>query len=177
MEHTQLERVARRVEPQGTLLRAWPLQGGVSAQVTALEVSLPDGQTKKLVIRRHGAVDLKRNPHVAADEFKLLRILQGAGIAVPAPYHLDQSGEDIATPYVVVEYVEGQPDFSPSDLDDVIRRMATQLVAIHRVDVADCVLPFLPRQANLCAEKIGKRPLRLDETFSEGRIRDTLEAA
>src|SRR5690349_8483401 len=118
-EDTQFERVARRVEPRGTLLRAWPLQGGVSAQVTALEVMLPDGRTKKLVVRRHGAADLKRNPDAAADEFKLLRLLQSAGIAAPAPCHLDRSGEIFATPYLVVEYVEGRPDLSPSDLADV----------------------------------------------------------
>ena len=63
IEDTQFERVARRVEPQGTLLRAWPLQGGVSAQVTALEVSLPDGRSRKLVVRRHGAGDLFPSIH------------------------------------------------------------------------------------------------------------------
>jgi hypothetical protein len=49
-EHQQLERLARRIEPQSTLLRAWPLAGGISAQMTALEVALPDGRTKKMIV-------------------------------------------------------------------------------------------------------------------------------
>src|SRR5256885_26190 len=88
------------------LMEAW-LKGGVSAQVTALEIERPDHQTKKMIVRRHGDVDLKRNPHIAADEFKLLQITQSAGLATPAPYYLDQSGEIFPIPYVVIEYIEG----------------------------------------------------------------------
>ena len=57
--------VARRVEPGARLLRAWPLTGGVSAQATGLEIALPDGTTRKLVVRRHGPADLVRGRALA----------------------------------------------------------------------------------------------------------------
>src|SRR5436190_12886519 len=89
----KFEQVVQKMNPQSQLLRTWELKGGVSAQVTALEIKRPDGQTKKMLVRQHGEVDLKHNPQVAADEFKLLQLLHSVGLATPRPYHLDQSGE------------------------------------------------------------------------------------
>ena len=81
-EAKPFEQLVQRIEPQGRLLRRWTLRGGVSAQVTGLEIALADGRTKKWIARRHGAVDLKRNPQIAADEFKLLQWLHAAGLAL-----------------------------------------------------------------------------------------------
>ncbi len=164
------------MEPRSKLLRTWPLKGGVSAQVTALEIERPDGQTKKMVVRQHGAADLQQNPQVAADEFKLLELLQSEGLAAPAPHYLDQSGEIFATPIIVIEYIEGQPEFAPAHLDDLILQLATQLCKIHRVDCARLDLSFLPEQEKRYAEKLSKRPTQVDESLDEGRIRDTLES-
>ena len=74
-EDQKFEQLVQKIDPQSKLLRTWELKGGVSAQVTALEIERPDGQTKKMIVRQHGDVDLKQNPHVAADEFKLLQMI------------------------------------------------------------------------------------------------------
>src|SRR5438874_12736435 len=87
IETEKFELIIRKIAPNSKLLRTWELKGGVSAQVTALEVQMPDRQTKRMVVRRYGDVDLKRNPQIAADEYKLLEILQAAHIPVPAPYY------------------------------------------------------------------------------------------
>ena len=47
------EALIHRLEPHGTLRRAWPLQGGVSAQVTVLEIERADGQICTRVVRQH----------------------------------------------------------------------------------------------------------------------------
>jgi hypothetical protein len=83
------ERLVQRIDPRNKLLRTGGLKGGVSAQVTALEIERSDGQTRKMIVRRHGKADLKQNPHIAADEFKLLQILRSAGLAAPRPYYWD----------------------------------------------------------------------------------------
>ena len=105
-------RLAQKVAPGSTLLRVWTPHGGISAQVTALDIKHGDGQTQTLIVRQHGAVDLARNPNIAADEFALLRVLHDAGLPTPIPYYLDQSGELFATPVVVVEYIEGASVFT-----------------------------------------------------------------
>ena len=71
-----------------------------------------------MIVRQHGTVDIKHNPYIAADEFKLLQLLHSAGLAVPEPFYLDQSGEIFHTPYVVIEYIEGETIFAPKNVVD-----------------------------------------------------------
>ncbi len=172
----KFERLVRRVCPQARLLRWWRLEGGISARAAALEVSLPDGRTRRMVVHRHGARDLEQNPCVAADEFRLLRITQSLGLPTPVPYHLDQSGEIFPTPYVVVEYIEGRPEFTPSDTADFVLQLAAQLAAIHDADCSEMDLSFLSKLPRTFADRLAQRPPNLDESLSEGRIRDTLES-
>ena len=173
----KFEQVVQKLAPHSKLLRTWELKGGVSARVTALEIELSSGHTQKLLVRQHGEADRKRNPQIAADEFKLLQLLQSAGLAAPRPYSLDQSGEIFSTPYIVIEYIEGKPEFAPSNLPDFIHQFATHLSRIHRVDGSQPDLSFLPQAVNFYAEKLRTRPTKLDESLNEGRIRNVLEAA
>src|SRR5260370_26486544 len=91
-EAKKFEQVAQKMDPQSKLLRTWELKGGISAQVTALEILLSDGQTKKMIVRKPTDVPFKHDRLKAADEFQLLHLLHSVGLAVPMPYHLDQSG-------------------------------------------------------------------------------------
>ena len=168
--------VAQRIAFQSKLLRTWELKGGVSAQVTALEILLSDGSAKKMIVRQHGEVDRKRNPHIAADEFRLLYILHSAGLATPAPFYLDQSGEIFPIPYIVIEYIEGKTEFAPAHLPDFILQLATNLVKIHRVVASNPDMSFLPEQEEFYTEKLRQRPAIVNESLNEGRIRDILES-
>jgi aminoglycoside phosphotransferase (APT) family kinase protein len=170
------EQLAQKIAPQSRLTRVWQLEGGVSAQVTVIEIERPDGQSQKLLVRRHGAADLKRNPNIAADEFKLLQMLQSAGLATPMPYYLDQSGEIFATPYIVIEYIEGKPEFAPSNLTDFIHQLGAHLSTIHSIDCTNLDLSFLPKQQEVFAEILRERSSNLDESLDEGCVRNTLHA-
>src|SRR5689334_1559156 len=100
----KLARLLQKIDSRSKLLRVWELKGGVSAQVTALEVEQPDGRSRKMIVRVHGDGDFKENPRIAADEFMLLQILHVEGIAAPKPYFLEVSGEIFGRPCVVMEY-------------------------------------------------------------------------
>lgn len=171
-EHDQFHHLVKRMDAGSTLLRTWQLTGGVSAHVTGLEVQRRDTQIYKLLVRRHGEVDLARNPHIARDEFKLLQIAQSRGLAVPSPCYLDETREIFPTPYLVVEYAKGTTEIAPLDTADRGARMASELARIHGV-TDDEELSFLPRQGR----GFDERPPHLDETLSETRIRDALESA
>ena len=188
-EDRQFARLIQKIEPESTLVRTWPLTGGVSAQVTALEIEQPDGRRRRMVVRRHGDTDLEWNPEVAADEFRLLRILQAAGLATPAPRYLDRSGEIFSTPSIVLDYIDGQSEFAPRDLNEYLVQFATHLARIHHIRHMSDVpghagadhsppidLSFLPQQVDRYAAKVRSRPAVVDETLQEGRIRDLLEA-
>jgi aminoglycoside phosphotransferase (APT) family kinase protein len=175
-DEEKFEQVIRKFYPQCNFLRTGQLKGGVSAQMTVLEVALPDGQKIKMIVRQHGEVDRQHNPHIAADEFKLLRGLRAAGLPVPTPYHLDLSGEIFSTPYLVAEYVEGMPEFSPAYLADFILQAATTLTRIHRVDYSCGDFAFLPEAAERAAKKLSDRTSAIALAPDDDRIRETLQA-
>jgi aminoglycoside phosphotransferase (APT) family kinase protein len=164
--------LVRRFAPHARLLRTWPLTGGVSAQVTGLEIERADGRRAKLIVRQHGNVDLSHNPHIARDEFRLLRIARSRGLAVPKAHYVDESGDFFPTPVLVIDYVEGETEFAPVDLAGYLSQMATQLVRIHGVPDSP-ELAFLPRQD----KGFGERPAIVDTAMGEDRIRDDLESA
>ncbi|KAJ1555474.1 hypothetical protein HK405_001554 [Cladochytrium tenue] len=169
--------VLQKIDPGATFLESRTLEGGVSALVTVLEGVLSSGERKKMVVRRHGANDLRLNPRIAADEFRLLRTLHAAGLAVPKPVFFDQSAEILGSPYVVVEFVVGETIFDPAQTPVLVPQMAAHLASIHTLDPALLVdLAFLPDMEQAWTERIRTQPATLDDTLSEGRIRDALSA-
>ena len=175
-EDKKFEQLIQKIAPQGKLLRTWALKGGISAQMTALELLLPDGQTKKVIVRQPGERAIKHNPNAAADEFKILEIVQSVGVSAQTPYYLDQSGEIFSEPYLVIEYMEGQPDYAPANSSDYVVQMATQLAKIHSIESTKLDLSFLPKQAERFAGAFKERPAKLDHSLEEARIRHVLEA-
>lgn len=167
------EQVVFKIDPQGKLLRTWTLHGGISAQMTAIEMVFGDGQTKKLVVRRYDA----GISHLVANEYKLLQVLQKAGSPTQTPYYLDLSTSIFPVPYVVFEYVEGTTEFSPADVDNFIDQFAAALAQIHQVNYAVEDLSFLPNYEAVISERIRQRPPQIDTSLEEGCIRDKLEAA
>jgi len=139
----RFERLVETVDPDGRLLNAWKLEGGVSAQVTGLEVAQPGGWSSKLIVRRYGDVDVAKNPNIAVDEFNLLRTLSNAGLPVPGPLAFDQSNEIFPGPLIVVEYIEGATEFEPANLSDHLSQVAANLAQIHAVDHVKAGLSFL----------------------------------
>ncbi len=175
-EHHQFAQLVQTIAPLSKLLRTWPLKGGISAEMTALEIKSPAGQTRRMIVRRPGNATLKRNPHAAEDEFKLLQMTQSLGLATQTPYHLDQSGQIFATPYLVIEYIEGRPEFAPAPGADFIGQIAMHLAKIHSADCSKLDVSFLPKQEG-SAGNVGGRRANVNISLDEGRIRDTLEAA
>lgn len=172
----QFEQVVRKIDPNSKLISIWQLEGGLSAQVTGLEIQASDGQAKKLILRRHGEVDRKNNPHIARDEFKLLQFLHAQGLPSPQAIFVDESCEIFDIPYIVVDFITGATVFAPRDVDDCVRQLANNLVRIHQIMDLNQDLMFLPTLSQLYRQKINQRPEKLDESIGESRIRDALES-
>lgn len=170
--NAQFEQVIQIVVPQGRLLRAWSLAGGMSAEMTALEVVMPDGLRQKLVVRRFGEGEPGRV--AAAKEFRLLQITHTAGLSTPFPYHLDLSGQIFPTPYLVIEYIEGEMLFAPVDLPYHLSQLATHLAAIHSLNHTGFDLSFLEEPTNHCAEMTRPQSDKFSPLFNEAEIRSAL---
>lgn len=149
----EFDRIAALVAPRGRLIRTRSLGGGISAGMTALDIEEEGGRKRTVTVRRPGRARLEARPSAAEDEFRTLEVTRSLGLAVPVPYHLDSSRTILPTPYLVIEYVNGEMDFSPRDVNRYILRLADALVAIHKVDCS--ALSFLP-MAGPCSEGGGR---------------------
>jgi aminoglycoside phosphotransferase (APT) family kinase protein len=143
--------------------------------MTALEIAGADGEISRWIVRRPQGVIPRRNSRSIADEFRLLQILHSLGLAVPAPLALDQSGQVLAAPFMLMAYIEGRPDFDPAQPEDFAVQMAEELGRIHAVDGGRADLAFLPRFDE--GPALQQRPAQMNAALDEELIRDTLEAA
>lgn len=172
----KLSQIVQKFAPGSKLLATWELTGGISAELTAFEILKPDGETKKMILRRPGAGTLRRNPQAAQQEFHVLQMTQALGLAVPAPYFLDTSAEILPLPYSVIEYIEGKIELAPRRRDEFASQLATHLARIHSANYSQLNSAWLPRHANGFADELSRRPSRPYESFAEERIRETLES-
>ncbi|MEZ4833895.1 MAG: phosphotransferase [Caldilineaceae bacterium] len=160
----------QRFAPGAQLTRAWPLVGGVSAEVTALDYVTSGGDRQKAVARRHGPVDLARDPHIAAHESRLLQTVCASGLPAPAPLFVDDACDLFPSPVLVVAYVEGEIVLDPPDLGGYLHQLANFLAQLHAVDITSAALDFLPR----LGWQVGPPPALVDESLSEDMIRRVL---
>ena len=135
------QEVATQVFPGCRLLSATRLVGGVSAEVTALELETENGP-RKIVVRRYGEGDLSVRPRVAFEEFSLLTLLQGPGLPVPAPLLCDETGQLLPSPFIVTSFVEADGLTPP--LADMMAVMAAFLARLHHLKLSAETMSFLP---------------------------------
>ncbi len=164
-ETEKYEQVIQRLFPHTSLLKTWPLTGGMSAQMTALELRQPDGQIRRVIVRIPGT----------AEQYELLKHLHASGLRVQQVYDFDASGDIFPTPYLVLEYVEGKPEFAPSDLDGFIRPYAAQLASIHQVDHSAFRLDGLKQRS--FAERLQALTVNPEPSPDGQRIRQALAQA
>jgi len=150
-----------RMIPGGKLLRSWPLKGGISAAMTAFEVTWPGDGTHTLVLRQ--VID----PQAAEREFKTLIALHCLRLPAPFPILVDP-------PFLITDYTKGAIDFALTSAQRIASQMATSLVKIHSADLASVNTHFLPK---MCERVTGE--LRIAKTLpnalmDETRVRNAL---
>jgi aminoglycoside phosphotransferase (APT) family kinase protein len=115
--------------------------------MAVLDVCLSDGRRRRVILRQPRPEILAQIPDVAQREFRLLEIVRAAGVPAPEPLYVDQSGDILATSFLVRDYIDGRPELSPQNPDDYLRQMAGVLATIHSIDGTGSDLAFLPRRA------------------------------
>ena len=162
--------IARRLG--GRLQRHWTLHGGVSANVVALELALPDGAVRQVVVRQHGATDWKPGEsNVTANEYALLHGLADAGLPVPRPLMVDVSGEVLPRGFLVLPFVAHEPEGPSVALQ--VERMAGFLSRLHALEAASLdIASALPRRVDPVAGVLEYLPEGFDAArrlLSSGR--------
>lgn len=172
-----LARIADQVMPGATLVRAWRLAGGISTTMTALELALPDGAPRRVILRQPGPWAMANLPQAAALEYATLTGIRAAGVRAPRPLLLDESGELLPAAYLVVEYIEGAVQHSPRDVGAYVTAMAGALAELHRIEGTRPALAALPAINDWLARARAERPEEGDEPLGPRRVRAVLRAA
>lgn len=141
ISRNHLARALAQINPGYAFEKAQSLGGRASL----LTVSIPEQAPAPLVLLSHGPRDRLINPDIAADEFRLLTALHGAGLPVPQPLYL---ARDHAPPYFISSCIPGSPRFSADDKSAFCRRLAALLSEIHAFDLAQRDLSYLPQLAD-----------------------------
>jgi aminoglycoside phosphotransferase (APT) family kinase protein len=170
----QISELLRAARPGWRLIRAWPLPGATSSQVSAIKAETPDGQHATLVLRQYGAANLKSDPHAAQTEYRLLQLLSAAGQPVPRPYLADESGAIVPGPVLLQELIDGKPVEDPADLTDFAGQLAAALAAVHDCGFARAEVAFLADVGDDFARKMGTKSLPPDEYLLEADARAAL---
>jgi aminoglycoside phosphotransferase (APT) family kinase protein len=164
-----VQAVLERAFPGGAIESATALEGGISAR--AVEVRLIDahGSRQRVVVRRPNAGTFEARVRVVNNEYRVLGHCLASGVPVPVPRFLDA-----AEAAVILDFVEGRPDFSPGDEAAMLRQMARALAQIHAVSVQP--VEFLGRTVARVGSHLARVPAQLDEALDEPRLRAVLRA-
>jgi aminoglycoside phosphotransferase (APT) family kinase protein len=143
--------------------------------MTAFEIQYLDGQTNKMILRQPSLQVFERNPHAAENEFKVLQLTRSLGLATQIPYSLDQSGTIFSTPYLVMEFIDGNPEFPASPKVEFVFQLAKHLAMIHSAHYSTQDISFLPRATNECVE-VSRRAVKNNHlSLDVEHIRNALE--
>jgi aminoglycoside phosphotransferase (APT) family kinase protein len=142
---TAFQTISRRIAKDATLTRHWPLPGGVSAFIHALELEMPDGKQTRFVVRRAGEHEWKEHAeHTIEIEFRLQQALFQRGLPVAEQFLLDTNCEILSTPYAVMRMIEGSTDVPQSKVESAMYCMSEFLLHLHQIEPDSIVIPGLP---------------------------------
>ncbi len=127
--------VLRRISPGSTLGSIDPLAGSYSNYTHLDSASHPDGSTGRYVIRRYKIFGEYDRGEKAVREFRTLEHMAKAGVPVPLPLLLDETGALLGSPGIITGFVPGGQIDVPEEPESSARTLGAVLGRIHSVHV------------------------------------------
>lgn len=159
--------LVRQLFPELELVAVQPLTGGVSTDVHRLDLKGPADQMQRLVLRAHRD---DHSGHSAALEYQLLQALHLAGVPVPEPVLIDDSGKYFPAPFLLMSFVEGSTEIPAGQASERIEAMAAALAGIHRTPIQG--LPTLPARLNPLPEVFDYLPTGIEWSVLHSSLRE-----
>ncbi len=128
-----LARLVDELAPGGWLIRTRRLRGGVGARMHVLDIERADGTRFKVSLRRFTRDNRSSRPEHVSHEYRVLHLVEQAGIPGPRPLLLDAEGRLFGVPAIVMTYLPGQPLYTPRDPSSWAEELAEALLGIHAV--------------------------------------------
>lgn len=161
----QLERV-RDAIGASSLVHARRIESALSCTMDVLA----EGSTQ-MVLRRYGPWTKDRELDTAARETRALELMQRANVPAPAPIWVDSEGV-FDEGAIVISFVDGAPDLTPSNPFDWAEKLAAVLTRVHDVRLEGDDVDLFPPGAGEDIEKIQENPeIVLDHPLGEALLR------
>jgi len=161
----QLERVRDAIGAD-SLSHSHRIEAGLGC---TMDVLVDNGT--RLVLRRYGEWSHAEGESAALRETRALELMQKANIPAPAPIWVDSSGV-FGEPAMLISYVDGAPDLTPSHPFEWAEQLARVLARIHDVQLDDDDRTLFPRGAGEDERRISEQPeLVLKHPLGEDLLR------
>jgi aminoglycoside phosphotransferase (APT) family kinase protein len=138
-----LDAVAASILPGSRVSGVRRLGGGLGAAMHRFDLVGPDGERRRLVLRRYPRRALEEEPEVAARSWRTLEALARLGVSAPRPVWADVQGELFGTAAYVITHLPGSSDLCPRDLNGWLAGLAAGLAGLHRTPIDGVDLTFL----------------------------------
>lgn len=107
----------------------------------------------------------------------LLQHLQPLKLSSPVPILLDESGEFFPSPVLLIQYIDGQVDFSLKNASNLAYQMGKRLALIHQVNLEEAGLTFLPSAPADLEMSFGGWPSKTNQLPVSPELRRKLKSA
>jgi aminoglycoside phosphotransferase (APT) family kinase protein len=162
--------LGRTVGAEVAVDRLERLPGGASRESWAFDLVQPGGGRERLVLRRDPPGHQLQSSR--AEEFRLLRVAEEAGVAVPRVRWCEEDPTVLGAAFFVMDFVAGETiarrllrDAEYAGARGALpAQLAAVLARIHAIDPADPRLAFLPRPAP-GAEPAQEELVRYEQIF------------
>ena len=98
-----------------------------------LDIERSDGTRVKVSLRRFPRENRSSRPEHVAHEYKVLQLVEQAGIPAPRPLLLDAEGDLFGVPAIALTYLPGAPVYEPRNVHSWTSELARALLGIHAV--------------------------------------------
>ena len=98
-----------------------------------LDIERADGARRKVTLRRFPRDNRSSQPEHVAHEYRVLQLVEKAGIPAPRPLLLDAEAELFGVPAIALTYLPGAPVYLPRDVEAWADQLARVLIAIHAI--------------------------------------------
>ncbi len=120
------------------------MAGGASRETWAFDALLPGGRSMPLILRRDPAGRPSARDY--ADELRLLRSAEKAGVPVPAARWAESGPTSLGAPFILMDRVEGETiprrifrATDPEERTRLLGQCAAALARIHRMPATEVV--------------------------------------
>jgi aminoglycoside phosphotransferase (APT) family kinase protein len=131
---------------------------------------LAEGGTR-LVLRRYGDWTKAEGQPAAVRETRALELMQRANVPAPAPIWVDRD-DVFEEEAILISFVEGEPDLTPSNPFEWAEKLAAVLARIHEIRLEESDAELFPPGAGEDVRRIQENPERvLEHPLGEDLLR------